>query len=214
MLRRFIVAFFAALLLAGPALAQPTPRTAPEETADGTVIFYRRVSAWEKKNVLKKGGLFVTPGSGETFVSTSREYVDQLGARHPKDYAHLLVIECEKGVMAALEALGLRAPGSFMKKLYPDMGEMTKDRPDAVHFKAELDVLNLGLRTGSIDRFNEYVKTIKVDESAKLTVPKDSKSIKENIRERGFQRSRTSGLTGLLDARTADAKDADKDKAR
>lgn len=213
MLRRFLLAVFTALALATPALAQPTPSSEPAKNANGDYVFYRRVSRWEMGKVLKNNGLFVTPGSGESFVSTSREYVDQLGARHPKDYAHLLVIEVKAGVMEALEKLGLRAPGSFLEKLYPDMKLMEKNRPDAVHFKAELDVLNLGLRTGSIERFNEYVRTIRVDKTATLAIPTDSKSIKENLR-RGVERGKTPGVTSVLTTRMSDAKDRDRTRGR
>jgi hypothetical protein len=69
--RRFLLALLATLALAGSARAQGD---------EDVTTFYRRVSDWEKRKVLKTGELFVTPGSGETFVSTSREYVDQLGA--------------------------------------------------------------------------------------------------------------------------------------
>ncbi|MEZ0228791.1 MAG: hypothetical protein ACAI25_09215 [Planctomycetota bacterium] len=217
MLRRFLLAVFTAFLLATPALAQPNPqpapRSEPERNANGDFIFYRRVSNWEMRNVLKKNGLFLTPGSGETFISTSREYVDQLGARHPKDYANLLILEVQVGVMEALEKLGLRSPGNFLAKLYPNMPAMEKDRPDAVHFKAEMEVLNLGLRTGSIDRFNEFLRTIRVDKTATLTVPKDTRSIKERYR-RGVERGTTTGVTEVLTARTLDAKDRDRTRGR
>ncbi len=213
MFRRLLLAFVATIALASPALAQPTPRTEPERNANGDYIFYRRVSSWEMRKVLKNNGLFVTPGSGETFVSTSREYVDQLGARHPKDYANLLILEVKAGVMEALEKLGLRAPGSFLAKLYPNMPLMEKDRPDAVHFKAELEVLNLGLRTGSIERFNEFVRTVRVDKTATLTVPRDARSIKENLR-RGVERGKTAGVTEVLTARTLDAKNRDRTRGR
>src|SRR4051812_27732393 len=49
---------------------KPAPRLEPTKDADGNLIFYRRVSSWELKKLLSKGGLFVTPGSGESFIST------------------------------------------------------------------------------------------------------------------------------------------------
>jgi hypothetical protein len=204
LIRRFILAVFATLALAGAARAQGD---------EDVTTFYRRVSDWEKRKVLKTGELFVTPGSGETFVSTSREYVDQLGARHPKDYANLLVITVEKATLRALEKLGLRSSGGLLDRMYPDMPIMEKDRPDAVHFKAEKGALNLGLRTGSIENFNEYIKSIKVDETARLTVPKDATSIKDRFR-RGSERGKTTGVTDVLDTRMRDAKDGERDRER
>lgn len=226
------------LIAARPALAQPRDEglplpvktetkpgegtIAPRRTAEGTLVFYRRVSSWEMRKIQAKGGLFVTPGSGESFVSSSREYVDQLGARHPKDYENLMVIEVSAEAMKELEKIGLRASGPLLEKLYPNMKVMEKDRPDAVHFKAELGALNLGLRTASIEVFNKYVKSIKVQADAKLTIPPGERSIKERVR-RSFEDEKTkptasktvektTGMADLLKRRMAEARSKEKTK--
>jgi hypothetical protein len=213
------LALLASLFVATPALAQDegglppiaSSATSPiafDRNASGNVLLYRRVSDWEKRQIEKRGGLFVTPGSGESFVSTSRPYVDQLGARHPKDYANLMVLEVDPAAIPELEKIGLRASGPLLEKLYPKMPEMAKERPDAVHFKAELGALNFGLRPGSIATFNKYVKSIQVDKTARLEVPKEAKSIKQGERDKAAEARRARGLnSGVSTGPDADESD-------
>jgi hypothetical protein len=179
-----------------------------DRAPNGDILVYRRVSDWERRQIKKRGGLFVTPGSGESFVSTSRAYVDQLGDRHPKDYANLMVIELDPTALAEFEKIGLRGSGVLPKQLYPKMPTMEKDRPDAIHFKAELGALNLGLRDGSVAVFNKHVTTIRVDETARLAVPKDAGSIKQAERDKRAEERAKRGLNSRLTT-GPDASDAD-----
>lgn len=145
---------------ARPKKVQLTPQSTPEVTADGNLVVWRRVSAWEAGRIAKLKKLFLPPGTGESFVSTSREYVDQLAERHPKAYERTIRIELAPEAWAALVAIGRRAPDPALKKLFPAMREMSKDQPGAIHFKAELGVVNLGMREGSIETFNGFIRKI------------------------------------------------------
>lgn len=206
----------AAVVPARPALAQdedPVPASSKpgiafDRSPSGNILVYRRVSDWEMRQIKKRGGLFVTPGSGESFVSTSRAYVDQLGARHPKDYANLMVIEVDPAALPELEKIGLKASGPVTDQLYPKMPKMEAGRPDAVHFKGELGALNLGFREGSIPVFNRFVKKIAVDEDARLTVPRNAGSIKQGERDRRAALRAARGLNSQI-ATGPDATEAD-----
>ncbi len=236
MIRKNLLALaLAAFLLAPaatPAWAQdtglaPPPRAptstsaklGPARNAAGNLVFYRRVSNWELKQIKSRNGLFVTPGSGESFVSTSREYVDQLGARHPKDYANLVVIEVSPEAMKELEKIGLRASGPALEEAFPKMKVMEKDRPDAVHFKSELGALNLGFRKESIEVFNKYIKKINVDATAKLAFAADDRTIKERVtrpdpklNDRSRDGERTGGMSDVLDRRVREGRETSRER--
>jgi hypothetical protein len=187
---------------------KPAKTVQLDHAPDGNILVYRRVSDWEMRQITKRGALFVTPGSGESFVSTSRAYVDQLGARHPKDYANLMVIEVDPKALPELEKIGLRASGSLLEQLYPNMPEMEGGRPDAVHFKAELGALNLGFRDGSVKVFNQYVRGISVDKTARLEVPKNAGSIKQGQRDKAAKERAKRGLhSGVSTGPEADESD-------
>ena len=227
--------------LAGPVLADPpgdglptpgavTPKTTPTILPNGNIVVYRRVSAWELWQTSRRGNkLFMTPGTGEKFVSLSREYVDNLGARHPKDYEHLMEIELKPNALEVLSKIGLRAEGPLLAKLFPRMGVMSSGKPNAVHFKSELGVLNIGLRDGSLPVFNDLVVEIRTVKEARFKITKEAdkdekeKEAKEKpadkpapvstrdrlrrtIGELNKPRAEVAGLTALLERRVSDTK--------
>ena len=225
--------------LAGPVLADPpgdglptpgavTPKTTPTILPNGNIVVYRRVSAWELWQTSRRGNkLFMTPGTGEKFVSLSREYVDNLGARHPKDYEHLMEIELKPNALEVLSKIGLRAEGPLLAKLFPKMGVMVSGRPSAVHFKSELGVVNIGLREGSLPVFNDLVVEIRTVKEARFKITKEKDKDEEKTKEKPSDkpapvstrdrlrrtigelnkpRAEVAGLTSILERRVSDTK--------
>jgi hypothetical protein len=132
----------------------------PAQAPNGNLIVWRAVSDAELADIQRTGGLSLKNGVGESFVSSSRDYVQQLAARQPNLYPHLLQIELAPDALSQLEQIGVRAPSSQLAAAYPNMPPVAKGMVDAVHFKAELGTLNLGLRSGSVKTFNGLVKSV------------------------------------------------------
>lgn len=118
-------------------------------------IFYRGMSNAELKGLESEGRLSVR---GESFVTQSRAYVEQLPARHPELYQNIVGFEMAPGTQEALVAAGARGPGLLLEEA--GLGALPwiqRGMIDAVHIKAELGAITYGLRSGSADIFNSRI---------------------------------------------------------
>ncbi len=105
--------------------------------------------------------LVLRAGSGESFISTSLEYVEGLARRHPDWYPHLLEIYAKRGTLDKLASIGRRSPGELTENLFPAIPMIEKGQKHVAHFKGELGALNIGLRQKSIKSFNKYIIDIR-----------------------------------------------------
>jgi RHS repeat-associated protein len=125
-----------------------------------TESFYRGMSTGELENQLKaKGTLY--PKFGETFVTQDRAYIEQLAARHPGKYEHLVKFNMQPGTRQALLDAGSRddpASASIKDLGLDQLPVLERGQPHRVHVKAELGYLNFGLRKGSAHIFNDRIK--------------------------------------------------------
>ncbi|WP_051940002.1 DUF6531 domain-containing protein [Phaeacidiphilus oryzae] len=123
--------------------------------------FYRGMSTGELENQLKATGTLF-PKYGETFVTQDRAYIEQLRARHPEDYEHLVQFTMKPGTRQALLDAGSRddpASASIKDLGLDHLPVLQKRQPHRVHIKAELGFLNFGLRRKSAHIFNDRIES-------------------------------------------------------
>jgi RHS repeat-associated protein len=130
----------------------PNGLTSCEERVE---VFYRGMSNAEHDALKAAGGL---APRGESFVTQRLTYVQQLAARHPELYEKIVQFEMQPGTRDALIAAGARSPGKALEEA--GLGRLPlieRGMKDVVHVKGELGAVNYGLRSGSVDIFNDRI---------------------------------------------------------
>jgi len=126
-----------------------------EDAVGGTETFYRGMSNAEYQGVQNSGGL--SP-RGESFVTQSLGYVQQLAARYPDLYQTIVRFDMAPGTVEALLAAGARGAGKLLDDSgLGNMQTIGKGMADVVHVKAERGAVTYGLRSGSADIFNSRI---------------------------------------------------------
>ena len=123
--------------------------------AGGTETFYRGMSNAEYEGLQNSGGL--SP-QGESFVTQSLGFIQQLAARHPELYQTIIRFDMAPGTRDALLEAGARSKGNLLDEMgFGDMPAIGKGMIDVVHIKAERGAVTYGLRQGSADIFNSRI---------------------------------------------------------
>ena len=114
--------------------------------------FYRAMSKTDYQMLLGTGKL---PATSETFISSSREYVEK--------YDGVVVeFQMRPGTTQALEKIGVRDGSKLVEGAYPNMPHVTaaqKWKKHNAYFKGETkETINIGLGEGkALDTFNDNI---------------------------------------------------------
>jgi len=118
-------------------------------------IFYRAMSNRESANLPQQGGL---APRGESFVTQSRDYVQQLAARHPSKYETIVQFNMQQGTRQALIDAGARNAGQDLSAQGLDhLLILYKGMRNVVNIKLELGAINYGLRSDTAHIFNRNI---------------------------------------------------------
>jgi RHS repeat-associated protein len=127
-----------------------------EAASGGSQIFYRGMSNAELGGVQSSGAL--TLRGGESFVTQERSFVEQLAARHPDLYQNIVAFEMTPGTREALVAAGARGPGTVIEEAgLGNLPWIEKGMTNVVYIKAERGAITYGLRSGSVNIFNNRI---------------------------------------------------------
>jgi RHS repeat-associated protein len=122
----------------------------------GSQTFYRVMSGAEANAVNDAGGIALR--TGESFVTQDLAYVQQLAARHPQLYSNLATFEMQEGTREALLSIGARNNAQVLIDAgLGDLPVIQRGMTNVVHVKGELEFINFGLRSGSVDAFNSRI---------------------------------------------------------
>ena len=85
-------------------------------------------------------------------------YIEQLAARHPDLYTHVVRFELQAGTRQTLIDIGARNSAKILEEAgLGHLPLMRRGMLDAVHIKGEGTAINFGLRSGSVDVFNRAI---------------------------------------------------------
>ncbi len=86
-------------------------------------IYVRAVDVDQLARIKASGWsrLVLRGGSGESFISTSRKYVEGLAHRHSDWYPHQLEIYAKRGTLDKLATIGARSDSELTEQLFPAM---------------------------------------------------------------------------------------------
>ena len=122
--------------------------------------FYRAVSA-DELIAIRQGGGLVLNGT-EIFITQDLRWVEDYVRRSKAGrYDYILEIITNQGTIDWIFKVGKRHAGSKpAQRDFAFLPILTKGDFDAVHVKVQNQVVTYGLRTGTINGFNQQIQSI------------------------------------------------------
>ncbi|MBI1926692.1 hypothetical protein HYR99_20925 [Candidatus Poribacteria bacterium] len=124
-------------------------------------IFYRAVSADELIAIRQVGGLILE--RAELFITQDLEWVENYVRRSKAGhYDYILAIITQVGTTDWLLSVGNRHGSLAAQRRFPNHPVLKSGDRNAVHLKEQEGTVTYGLRSGTIDDFNQRIRRIEV----------------------------------------------------
>jgi len=131
----------------------------PDEPQSET--FYRSVSADELIAIRQVGGLILE--RAELFITQDLEWVEHYVRRSKAGhYDYILAIITQPGTTDWLLSVGNRHGSLAAQRRFPNHPVLKSGDRNAVHLKEQGGTVTYGLRSGTIDDFNQRIRRIEV----------------------------------------------------